>query len=115
MSTPSLLSETPSALIDSVPAAVAVTRGAVGTSGAVFTPVGPKRARPSWFSPFRVLSSPPTNSCVPSVAITSGPTVVAVFGLPPFIFGVQWPSRPVESWCASSRYQMKLLALFGPT
>ncbi len=115
MSTPSLLSLTPSALIDNVPAAVAVTRGVVGTSGALLPPLTLKRARPCWLTPFSWASSPPTNTCVPSVARTCGPTVVVVPVLPPFILGVQCPSRPSEGRKDSRRYQTKLFELFGPT
>ena len=56
---PSSLSRTPSTLISSVPAAVAVTRGVVGHLGCGVPAVGVKRVRPCWFCWFTVLKSPP--------------------------------------------------------
>src|SRR6478752_207181 len=85
-STPSLLSATPCATIARVPAAVAVTVGASGVSGTELPPVGPNRVRPCWGTPLTWAWSPPTKIWVPSVAITCGPTVVSVPGLPPFVF-----------------------------
>ena len=115
MISPSLLSRTPSTLTSSVPAAVAVTRGAVGTSGVELPPLIANRVMPCWACWFTVLKSPPVKMLLPSVAMTCGPTVVLVPGLPPLVVGLQCPSLPSDSRWTWRRYQMKLSALFGPT
>ena len=76
-----------------MPPGSATALGVAGRAGAARSPVaGLNRAKPCWVRPFTVVNSPPTNSWLPSVAITRGPRP-APFG-PPLVLGYQLPTRP---------------------
>ena len=82
------MSSVPRKLSRTSPARRLVAVGVSGRSGAARWAVGSiaNRVRPACATPLTVVNSPPTQSCVPVVVMSRGPSLPT---MPPFVVGNQ--------------------------